>query len=78
MNRGKCLELIDSLSEQQLYVRNEQFADFYKYVLSEIRDYANMYGIAKYAYTLAADRTGAVWGILMSWGEGVFSAGCSV
>ena len=50
--QGKCLELIDSLSEQQLYVRNEQFADFYKYVLSEIRDYANMYGIAKYAYTL--------------------------
>ena len=26
--QGKCLELIDSLSEQQLYVRNEQFADF--------------------------------------------------
>ena len=50
--QGKCLELIDSLSEQQLYVRNEEFADFYKYVLSEIRDYANMYGIAKYAYTL--------------------------
>ena len=50
--QGKCLELIDSLSEQQLYVRNEQFADFYKYVLSEIRDYANMYGIAKYTYTL--------------------------
>lgn len=45
-------ELIDSLSEQQLYVRNEEFPDFYKYVLSEIRDYANMYGIAKYAYTL--------------------------
>ncbi|MCR0203509.1 SNF2-related protein [[Clostridium] innocuum] len=50
--QGKCLELIDSLSEQQLYVRNEEFPDFYKYVLSEIRDYANMYGIAKYAYTL--------------------------
>ena len=50
--QGKCLELIDSLNEQQLYVRNEEFPDFYKYVLSEIRDYANMYGIAKYAYTL--------------------------
>lgn len=50
--QGKCLELIDSLSDQQLYVRNEEFPDFYKYVLSEIRDYANMYGIAKYAYTL--------------------------
>ena len=50
--QGKFLELIDSLSEQQLYVRNEEFPDFYKYVLSEIRDYANMYGIAKYAYTL--------------------------
>ncbi|MEE1467342.1 MAG: SNF2-related protein [Clostridium sp.] len=50
--QGKCLELIDSLSEQQLYVRNEEFPDFYKYVLSEIRDYANMYGIAKYVYTL--------------------------
>lgn len=49
---GKCLELIDSLSEQQLYVRNEDFSDFYKYVLSEIRDYAQMYGIAKYDYTL--------------------------
>ncbi len=49
---GKCLELIDSLIEQQLFVRNEDFAGFYKYVLSEIRDYAQIYGIAKYDYTL--------------------------
>lgn len=51
-DQGKCLALIDSLSEQQLYVRAAEFSDFYKYVLSEIRDYAQMYGIAKFANTL--------------------------